>query len=778
MVDRIFKNHLEMSEDLHYTKAMPVQARLPRFVLFLALSFFLLGISHVITHLSGPYDGARLEPGKQAWLPEGVLVNPFVDRVDGLRANDLVLAVNGVPITEFADSLIKFEPLTSLSDLKQPVTYLLLRDGEKIELPVVQAAYPNGALLRRNWAIYVVVLALQAIMTFVLVRRPSEPAAHVLFIFAWSLWHFPTWTMGLQVSDIVNGWGYWQYRLVTATLFLLTFSSLLHLSLIFPKRHPILNRFPRLVPSLYLAAYLLFGLFMAAARMVSPNSWIWLGYWNSGEWAVTAIYMFIFILVTIQNYRHITDAETRAKIRWIAFGWCLAGAGIVFLWLIPGALLGQPIIPANAIALLALPVPIAMAIAILRYRLFNIDIVINRALVYGTLTTIIVSVYVFIVGYVGTLFHTQTSDHSKKDIILSLIAAGLVAVIFQPLRERLQRAVNRFLYGERDDPYSVLSQLGEHLEAAANIEATLPAIVETIAQALKLPYVAIIFTDGEEDLIAASSGARPGYMRESIPLIYQSVPFGKLELAPRAESEPFSQTEKRLLTDLARQVEVAAHNVRLTDDLRRSRQRIVSAREEERRRLRRDLHDGLGPQLASQTLMVDAISKLLERDPATARQLLGNLKSGSQAAIKEIRRLIYNLRPPALDDLGLVRALRESSVNQASGLQINIEATDDFTTLAAAVEVAAYRIVQEAIANVIHHAQARSCHVGLKRIDSTLDILVEDDGIGLGKDLQRGVGLVSMRERAEELGGRFELSSERSKGTRVHIILPTLLEDK
>lgn len=738
----------------------------------IAISFLLLGLSFVIARARTPYDGARLEPGQQAWLPNGVLVSPLKETAGGPQSGDLITAVEGRRMDEWAQSLIRFDLPHLTPAFGRTITYTVVRNGQTMEVQAAQTTYPFGVLLARYWGIYVVVLSLQLIMTYVLIRRPEEEAARAMFVFAWSLWHFPTWTMGLQVSDILNDWGYWLYRAITNLLFLLTFSALLHLSLIFPKRHPILERHPRLVPIIYLAPYGLFGMFMAGAKFLSPNTWTWLGHWNSVEWAVTMIYVFLFIMMTVMNYRKIEDESTRVKIRWVAFGWSVSAAGIVLLWMLPGAVLGQPLIPAGAIALLALPVPLALAVALLRHRLFDIDIVINRALVYGALTTVVVAVYAIIVGYVGALFHAQASDHARNDLIFSLIAAALVAVIFLPLREGLQRAVNRFMYGERDDPYTVLARLGQKLEAVGTVETTLPTIVETIAQALKLPHVAIEFKDRDGSRIAAAYGTPQPGASIKFPLIYQNDSFGDLVLAQRSGSESFTPNEERLLADLAREVEVAAHNVRLTADLKRSRQELVTSREEERRRIRRDLHDEIGPLLASQSLTLEAIEKLIAQDPAAATSLVHDLKGQTQGAVHEIRRIIYDLRPPTLDDLGLVEALRERFAQLGqSRLKVELDAAENIPSLSAAVETAVYRIAVEAITNVIRHANARECHVTL-RVNDNLQLEISDDGAGLPAKYRAGVGLRAMRERAEELGGTFRIKCVAGKGTRLIIVLP------
>jgi signal transduction histidine kinase len=244
-----------------------------------------------------------------------------------------------------------------------------------------------------------------------------------------------------------------------------------------------------------------------------------------------------------------------------------------------------PVIYLEVLALLVLPV--CTYIAILRYNLYDIDVVINRTLVYGTLSACVVGIYVLAVVALGALFQTQ------GNLAVSLLATGFVAVLFQPLRMRLQRGVNRLMYGERDDPYAVISRLGRRLEATLAPETVLPTIAETIAQALKLPYAAIHLKEGEGFRTAAAYGSPTGEP-ETLPLVYQREEIGRLVFSPRAPGEGFSEADRSLLEDLARQAEVAVHAVRLTTDLQHSRERLVATREEERRRLRRDLHDGLG----------------------------------------------------------------------------------------------------------------------------------------------------------------------------------------
>jgi signal transduction histidine kinase len=426
------------------------------------------------------------------------------------------------------------------------------------------------------------------------------------------------------------------------------------------------------------------------------------------------------------------------------------------------------ILPGNYLSVLTLlAVPICTYIAILRFNLYDIDVVINRTLVYGALTACVVGIYVLVVVALGTLFQAQ------GNLAVSLSATGLVAVVFQPLRGRLQRGVNRLMYGERDDPYAVISRLGKRLEAAIEPEAVLPTVVETIAQALKLPYAAILLKEERQFRTAAAYGS-PTAEPEVLPLVYQREEIGRLMLAPRAPGEEFSDADRSLLEDLARQAEVAVHAVRLTDDLQRSRERLVATREEERRRLRRDLHDGLGAQLAGLNVQAATLRRLIPEDPAAADELVVELRGELRGAIADIRRLVYDLRPPALDDLGLAEAMRRLAERYGyDGEQprVSVETPEELPTLPAAVEVAIYRTAHEALTNVARHAGAQSCVVRLA-VDGYVELEIVDDGVGIPEGRNAGVGLFSMRERASELGGDCEIGSVPEGGTRVLVRLP------
>lgn len=471
------------------------------------------------------------------------------------------------------------------------------------------------------------------------------------------------------------------------------------------------------------------------------------------------------------RYRRVSNALQRAQTRWVVFGWIGAVAGILVL--LPLQAAGPPSLALLLLVLtllVPLLLPASFAIAMTRHGLWQSDPLLNRALVYGSLSAILLLVYIVLVAALSELL--RVTDH----FLVAAISTVVVAFLFQPLRERVQRLINRLMYGERDDPFRVLNRLGGQLESTLTPDAALPLIVETIGRALRVPYAALELTvEGQRTTVAQYGLAQAAEVR--MPLRYQNETLGDLLVARRAPNENFSPADLQLVETLARQAGAVVYAARLYTALQRSRERIVAEREQERRRLRRDLHDGLGPTLASQALKLDAALDLLEAGDdrrERARALLQDVRTQTQATVADIRRIVYELRPPALDELGLVGALRAhlGQFDAASGLDLALTAPDDLPALSAVVQVNAYRIVVEAVTNVVRHARARTCQVMLTCDDHTLQIEVQDNGVGFAPGLSRGVGLHAMRERAAEVGGTCEIESAEGQGARLIARLP------
>jgi signal transduction histidine kinase len=503
-------------------------------------------------------------------------------------------------------------------------------------------------------------------------------------------------------------------------------------------------------------------------------------------WRATPIASYLFAVawfatgIAAQIYRHrrVSGHVERQQTEWMAAGLISAMLGGVAyygisvidntLWpsfLGPAYEWVRPTLRAVLMALL----PICIAVAILRYRLFDIDLLIEGTLLYGALSATIVVLYVVVVATVGAMVG------SRNSFATSLLATAVVALLFQPLRSRLQRGVNRLLYGERDDPYAVLTRLGRDIgEGVPSPDTLLASIAQTVAEALRLPYAELVTHDPRGAMQRATFGSAPQPDRLlTLPLSYLGEEVGSLVVATRSAREPLSPGDRRLLADLARQAAISVYAAQVSRDLHQSRGALITAREEERRRLRRDLHDGLGPSLAGLSFRIDAARNLLKRDPARADGQLEAAGDQLRTAIADIRRLVYDLRPPALDELGLVAALRQHvETVQPGTVQLRLEAPEDLPPLPAAVEVAAYRIVQEAMTNVLRHAHARTGVARLAIEQGVFVISIVDDGRGLPPDVRSGVGMSAMRERAAELGGALEVSSVPDGGTRVVARLP------
>jgi signal transduction histidine kinase len=404
----------------------------------------------------------------------------------------------------------------------------------------------------------------------------------------------------------------------------------------------------------------------------------------------------------------------------------------------------------------AVAVAVACWYGIIRYGLFDSRAVLSRTLLYGALTVVVVAVYLAASTLLGRLFAGD---------VPAVVAAGLAALAVLPLRDLLQRRVSRLVFGLRDDPVAAFGLLGLRLDAAAAPEDVLPAVVRTVGESLRLRCVSIEISGAE----MARWGQAVDGARLELDLPFAGESIGRLTVQARDPGEPFSAADRSLLESLARQVSVAARAVALTQALQASRERLVATLEEERRRLRRDLHDGLGPTLAGLALGIDTVRRgLPDGSPAGTEDLLVALREEAERAVADIRRIAYNLRPPVLDEMGLVGAIRDHAT-RVSGVTVLVPAP--LPPLPAAVEVAAYRIAVEAMTNASRHAPGAAIEVSLS-VNGHLELLVADAGAGLPPGFRAGVGLRSMRERAAELGGECVLNPRDPHGTVVRASLP------
>jgi signal transduction histidine kinase len=325
-----------------------------------------------------------------------------------------------------------------------------------------------------------------------------------------------------------------------------------------------------------------------------------------------------------------------------------------------------------------------------------------------------------------------------------------------------------------------LRALGQRLAEMIEPQIVVDSIAQTLSDAVGASYVAIYLRSqfGAEDELVAELTPGEHQMLQSIyefPFMRHDEVIGNMLVGVPEAAGPLPLQVRAVVEDFARRAGGAMASVRLVHDLKRAREQMVFSREEERKLLRRNLHDTIGPTLASLHLQSSAVRKLVASDPTRAMALIDEMRLQIRSVIADIRRVVENLRPPALDELGLLSAIEEQAKAFAvEGLQVYVDSPSRLPTLNAAVEVAAYRIALEALANVVRHANAKQCWVRIKHETDLLRVEVLDDGSGLPTSYKPGVGLASMRQRALELGGECRLQSAPEAGMLVTALLPLM----
>ena len=462
-------------------------------------------------------------------------------------------------------------------------------------------------------------------------------------------------------------------------------------------------------------------------------------------------------------------------------GWLAAGSVVAWLVVVPSLEIAGREIPAHDVVvplllLSTLPLLIVgLLVRVLRERPGRFHGVAHEVIVWLALAAAIAVVYTGVVAGIGRLVGDSGSTW------LLVATTVVIAVCIEPARHRVRIAVDRLVWGVRDDPLAVVRSIVDHLGADPGDE-LLPSLAESLEGDLHFDSVAIDVLTPQGWRREAGSSASTTYQRV-VELEHDGEVVGRLvvgwEYGPSLRAR-----DERMLAELAGALALALGWVRLANDLRRSNVAVVTTREEERRRLRRDLHDGLGPSLTGVSLGVRTALRQLERTTDTeasapARQLLARAADEVDAIVTEVKRIARDLRPTALDQLGLVDAVAEFTRTFGAGLEFELTLPEEPVELPAAVEVATYRIVTEAVTNVVRHARATRCWLSISTgstgsTGSTVEIDVVDDGIGVTDAVPLGVGWTAMRERATELGGTIQIASQEPAGTRVHVRLPVV----
>jgi signal transduction histidine kinase len=505
------------------------------------------------------------------------------------------------------------------------------------------------------------------------------------------------------------------------------------------------------------------------------------GFSNALNGAVFSIVMLATYVLAISSlvvrYRRGGEQE-RQQLKWLLVGVGLLLVSLATTLLIP-ALQNTPII-----ALAAALLPIAIGIAVLRYRLYDIDLIINKALVYGGIAAVITVVYILVVINIGALVG------GSQRLWLSLLTTAIIALAFQPLRDRAQRLANRLVYGRRATPYEALSQFSEHLSETFSHEDVLDRMARVLAQGTGAQRSEVWVRAGERLVLASSSppeaepsaplamqnGSLPPMERDIVvPVSHAGELLGALAV-DKKRGESLNTVEQKLVANLAGQAGLVLKNVGLNrellarlDDLRASRQRLVTAQDEERRRIERNLHDGAQQHLVALKMKVGLAEGLAEPE-SKARVILAQLKHDADEAIDNLRELARGIYPPLLASEGLGAALQ----SQARRLTVPVELdVANIPRQPREVEGAVYFCCLEALQNVTKYAEASSVRVRVWKQDSTLAFQVQDDGKGFDPaTASRSSGLQNMRDRLEALDGSLIVRSAPTSGTTIEGRLP------
>jgi signal transduction histidine kinase len=553
----------------------------------------------------------------------------------------------------------------------------------------------------------------------------------------------------LMIYGADHGWPQFAMRLLV-TIFMFSWPWGVYCCLplilqLFPTGKP-LSRGWAVLCWLTVAIALLGNMFVGPTPEYGASSFLVAPWWAVTE-RIAGTGSTVIMLASVASLivRYVRGSRTiRQQVLW------LAAAVLVVI------LINVPIwfaIPTGRYVLLLLSfplIPAAVTIAVLRHGLYDARIVLSRVVVYGVLTAGVIAVYI---GLVAVL------ERVVRGVGAPVVAALAIALAFNPVRVRLQRLVDRAVYGTRRDPVAAVSAVGQQLAGD-----DLGGVADSLRDTLRLSYVAIERHSGD----IVESGERPATTRTQA-LIYDGEPIGNLIVGPRPGERQLSRSDQNVIDVMAAPLAIVLHAQALTEELKASRERVIEVAEEERTRLRRELHDSLGPLLTGAAFKADGIALAAHHRPEKAESLATELADQLRQSVEAVRQLAYGLRPAALDEFGLVGALREEG-RRFSPIKVIIDAPESLPALPSSVEVAAYRIAAEALTNVVRHSDAKLASVRLITNDGTLEMIITDNGTATAP-WSPGLGLASIKSRASEVGGACE-AGPTSDGGRVVATLP------
>jgi signal transduction histidine kinase len=758
----------------------------------------------IASQIGRPFPGFFYSPDR---IVSGFTPQDFTGWQAGLRPWDRIVEVNGQHWREM-------RRLVLAGGIGGTLIYTVERGDQRLQIAVPTMEFTPDILLRFMPSYLFFALLCLAIGIFVYVRNPAGRLNRYLLLYLllwagivgamweywltqqkWTAYLVPPWVGITSVAGWVFFWSFPADRARKAFL----------------ARWPLIPAFVALavVATIYFPT-----LFFLASRLDQPEWWRF--YTLSATWG--AFLIFAGGSVFNKNFPLLQIAfkkgtspliRQQAVVLLVGIGVGLSGS-IIFSWA-PGVIhLPPPANPQWGYVIAAL-YPLSIGYAVLRYQLFDIRVVVRKGLVYSLLTATLTAVFLLLSLVTGYLFQGLTG---RQSFLVALFPALFVAFLFQPARGRIQTFVDRAFFRREVEVRQTLTAFSQGLSTLRRrgevVRLVLDTVTETLgaqgatlwllddgqyrpteaglARTLSATGDLVTWLDGErrpllllpDDRSLQAEDLRRTGATLAVPLLAGEQLLGILTLEEKRSGDLYTQEDLELLTTLAHSATLALENARLHEErmaiLRQQLAQVTAAQEEERQRIARELHDGVGPALASLNIRLHTARKLLERDQLTAEEV-EELAELAQVNIQDIRRLIHDLRPAALDELGLMPALREyvARYQEEQGLEVALTLPEGGERLPAPVETALFRIAQEALNNVARHAQARRVEVTMARDRGGVTLHIADDGQGFDPQAPRlgtHLGLWSMRERVEQLGGRFEIESAPGAGTTARVIIP------
>lgn len=463
-------------------KVEPPNTERPNWLLLIFGVFcLLLPVPFIWLHIVTPSDGARLAREPMIYTEQGVVVSVYAPGLSALQDGDIVIAVDGIPIGAWVNGLIRAGPERPHWQVGQTVTYTVLRSGKAEQITLTLGRLPWRAILGEHWSVILFFLISQVIAGFVYLQRRADPAAQALFIWAFSGSHTYTWAFFLQISDLINPLGFWLFHLAATGLWLTFWAAVVHMALVFPK--PIVHdqRLRQWIILFYLSPFAAFGIYLLWQWSETNSLLIWWDRWGTGQSLIAALYTLpALVLITVQYITSHSGIE-RIKTRWVIFGTLFSLSLGLMLYFIP-ALTGSAPISANGLGIINFPFIISLAIAIWRYHLFDIDLIIRRTLQYTLLTSLLTLIYFSGVALLQAALRIVGGQSSSAVIVITTLG---IAALFNPLRRRIQDFIDRRFYRQRYDAEKALASFAEAARGEtdlAQLSGQLTAIVQETLQ--------------------------------------------------------------------------------------------------------------------------------------------------------------------------------------------------------------------------------------------------------------------------------------------------------